>query len=186
MCVTGWRFCDHHHGACVCVCVCVWTCVNVCVCECVCACVCVVCVCVCVSVYVNACVCVRERVLSHTYVSLAKHVNAPHHTYECVMSHIWTWQGVDFVMALMNKWEEDHDFYFLLLKTLRVPFFFDFNLSSVFFLLPFQNITRTFLSKFHLEPHIHSNVRFGEVRLFLETSFNVFLAHEQVAGAPVL
>jgi hypothetical protein len=29
-------------------------------------------------------------------------------------------KGVDFIMAIMNKWEEDHDFYFLMLRTLRV------------------------------------------------------------------
>jgi hypothetical protein len=29
-------------------------------------------------------------------------------------------KGVDFLMAIMNKWEEDHDFYFLMLRTLRV------------------------------------------------------------------
>jgi|LauGreDrversion2_3_1035106.scaffolds.fasta_scaffold15828_2 hypothetical protein len=29
-------------------------------------------------------------------------------------------KGVDFVMAIMSKWEEDHDFYFLMLRTLRV------------------------------------------------------------------
>ena len=28
-------------------------------------------------------------------------------------------RGVEFIMALMDKWEEDHDFYFLLLRTLR-------------------------------------------------------------------
>jgi hypothetical protein len=29
-------------------------------------------------------------------------------------------KGVDFLMAIMNKWEEDHDFFFLMLRTLRV------------------------------------------------------------------
>ena len=29
-------------------------------------------------------------------------------------------KGVDFLMAIMNKWEEDHDFYFLMLRALRV------------------------------------------------------------------
>ena len=29
-------------------------------------------------------------------------------------------KGVDFLMAIMDKWEEDHDFFFLMLRTLRV------------------------------------------------------------------
>jgi hypothetical protein len=29
-------------------------------------------------------------------------------------------KGVDFLMEIMNKWEEDHDFFFLMLRTLRV------------------------------------------------------------------
>lgn len=29
-------------------------------------------------------------------------------------------KGVDFIMAIMTKWEEDHDFYFLMLRTLKV------------------------------------------------------------------